>query len=141
MSPFPAVSQETLPASQPASCVLPSPAAPLSTIRLAISGHRSPNSTVTLIPFYLAMYPLPQGGNHKAKLRQICSDCLGRLALKHHSLAHCQKQSFLTDVFCQDQCQDDYYHSNLRVSEELHITFSLTTDACCYLCTAAGIVR
>lgn len=62
-----------------------------------------------------------------------------RSTLEHYILACCQKLAFLMDVFFQDQCQNDYHHSNLSVNEI--IIFSLTTDACCYLCAAADIVR
>lgn len=62
-----------------------------------------------------------------------------RTSLEHYNLACYKKLAFLMDMFFQDQCQDNYYHSNLSVNEI--IIFSLTTGARCYLRAAADTVR
>lgn len=80
-------------------------------------------------------------GSHHNMRHCIMAAALEKLrtSLEHYNLACCQKLAFLMDMFFQDQCQDDYYHSNLSVNEI--IIFSLTTDACCYLHAAADILR
>lgn len=104
-------------------------------------GH-VPTPVTPLSPFYLPCSHFHKEAVTKGNLGKPVGDWPGRLALKHQSLACCQKLSFLMGVFCQDQCQGGYYHSNLRVNEQqLHTPVSLTTDACCYLYAAAGSAR